>query len=272
MTYVIAEIGSNWFVEENNDHKNIKSVIASVQKAREAGADAAKFQLLSSKELYGYHVKDSPIDKYTLKDAIIEAAAVSCKINNIDFMCSAFSTEGYKSIDQYVKMHKVASCEAVDLKLIDSVFAFDKRVMVSTGGLTESQINVLLSRYPEGQLVLADCVIDYPAEPDQYNLCVLAEWLEHGLTEVAFSDHTMGYATALAAQGLGATIFEKHVNFGTSIHNSPDSDSSITMEVFKDYCQVLKTHRIRKQLSSFERANVTKHQRRELEHGFYRPH
>jgi sialic acid synthase SpsE len=273
LSYIIAEIGSNWLVEENNDKKNTVSVLESIVKAKEAGADAVKFQLLSSKELYGHDLKYSPADKYHLKEKIIEAAAISCGLRDIDFMCSAFSKEGYDSINEYVKMHKVASCEATDLKLIDHVFALDKRVMVSTGGLLENQITDLIKRYPEGQLVLADCVIDYPADPSQYNLCIIAEWIEeYGMAAVAFSDHTIGYSTALAAQGLGATIFEKHVNMtgGTS---SPDSGVSINPYQFSVYCSVLKNHRKHKRLlSPEEKINVEKYQRRQLKHGFYRPH
>jgi sialic acid synthase SpsE len=271
LSYIIAEIGSNWLVEENNDKKNTVSVLESIAKAKEAGADAVKFQLLSSKELYGHDLKYSPADKYNLKEKIIEAAAISCGLRDIDFMCSAFSKEGYDSINEYVKMHKVASCEATDLKLIDHVFALDKRVMVSTGGLLENQITDLIKRYPEGQLVLADCVIDYPADPSQYNLCMIAEWIEeYGMAAVAFSDHTIGYSTALAAQGLGATIFEKHVNL-TGSASSPDSEFSLGYNGFEDYCRVLKTHRSPKLISCSEKANVEKYQRRQLKHGFYRP-
>ena len=266
--YIIAEIGSNWRVYDDKE-KNKVAIGHQIRQVRCAGADAVKFQYVTSKELYGKQIPR--LDKYHLYEDILVHSAKLAEIQEIDFMCTAFSKEGYQFVDEFVKIHKVASCEATDLDMIDYVISLDKAVIISTGGLDNSQIDTLIDRYPEDQITLMDCVIDYPARPDQYDLSILTDIQAKGI-KVGLSDHTTSYVTAIAAQHLGATIFEKHVNFDW-VKDSPDASTSIDRTDFEIYCSVIrnKTHGRMKKISSRESSNVRDHQRRQLEHGFYRP-
>lgn len=262
---IIAEIGSNWCKTDNAELNYIwakKQII----RAKEAGATAVKFQYYTYKDLFGVAGEAA----CELPSYMVPKLAAYCDIVGIDFLCTAFSKEGYKRIDPFVKMHKVASCESTDFDLMTYVMGFHKPVMISTGGLKEAQIDEIIERYPWKQLILADCVIDYPADPNQYNLCQLTQW--KNMYATALSDHTFGYVTALAAQGLGATIFEKHVDFYPLEGNkTPDSAVSTNYEDFRTYCQVLKYQVLPKRISSSEANNVKMYQRRKTEYGYFRP-
>jgi N-acetylneuraminate synthase len=262
---IIAEIGSNW-AKTDNQETNLDWAKKQITKASEAGATDVKFQYYTHKDLFGTSGK-LPTE---LPESWLPILHEHCKAVKVKFLCTAFSPEGYDAVDKFVKMHKVASCEATDLDLIDYVMKFSKPVMVSTGGLKPDQIEHLIVRYPWSQLILADCVIEYPASSDQYNLCVLEEW--RTMYASALSDHTFGYATALAAQGLGATIFEKHVDFYP--HDglpTPDWEVSSNYFQFSTYCNVLKKHELPKLISPSEAYNVKMSQRRKTANGFYRP-
>jgi sialic acid synthase SpsE len=262
---LIAEIGSNW-AKTNYVKKNLEWAERQIFAAYSAGATDVKFQFYSHSELYG---RKGKIPGELPADWVPHLKKYSDSVG-INFLCTAFSRRGYNHIDPYVDMHKVASCESTDDELINHVMKFGKPVMISTGGLNNNQINQLREKHPWGQLILADCVIDYPASPDQYNLLIIEEW--NNMFASALSDHTHGYVTALAAQGLGATIFEKHVDFfPNSGFETPDKSVSSDFDQFEIYCRVLKTHKLKKQISYREATNAKMYQRRETSQGCYRP-
>jgi len=262
---IIAEIGSNW-AKTDNLCLNYEWAKKQIVKAKEAGATDVKFQFYTYRDLFGEKGNSS----CELPGSWLPKLANYADIMEIDFLCTAFSKDGYDQVDPLVKMHKIASCEAIDLALVDHVMGFNKPVMISTGGLEQRQIDEIIDRYPWSQLILADCVIDYPADPNQYNLCILREW--RNMYATALSDHTHGYVTALAAQGLGATIFEKHVDFFPKEGKpSPDAAVSCNYDDFRAYCQVIRDQKLSKQISLPEAINVKMYQRRETPNGFYRP-
>jgi sialic acid synthase SpsE len=262
---IIAEIGSNWAKTDNMCH-NYEWAKKQIVWAKQAGATDVKFQFYTHEDLFGEKGKGT----CELPPHMLPQLANYADLMELDFLCTAFSKAGYDLVDPLVKMHKVASCEATDLKLIDHVMGFNKPVMISTGGLKTPQIEEIIERYPWSQLILADCVIDYPANPSQYNLCILNEW--RNMYATALSDHTHGYVTALAAQGLGATIFEKHVDFFPHDgKRTPDAAVSCNFDDFKAYCQVIRDQSLPKQISAPEAYNVKMYQRRETPNGFYRP-
>ena len=108
--YIIAEIGSNWI--------SLQGCIDSIWQAKECGADAVKFQMFTHEELYGVPGDDT----FDLPRGFISELAQHCKAIDIDFMCTAFTADGVKFIDPFVKMHKVASSSASNEDLTDCVF------------------------------------------------------------------------------------------------------------------------------------------------------
>jgi sialic acid synthase SpsE len=270
LVYIIAEIGSNWKKFES-ENKNNTAIANQIHHAKLAGADAVKFQMFSSKELYGQH--GYAADDWALPREKIATIFEICKSTKIDFMCTAFSKEGYDFIDPFVNTHKIASSEAANLELVEHVSKMDKPTIISTGGLNENRmcevIQVFKKQKKEDLLIMLDCVAKYPASADDYLIWPITGFKRRGV-KAGISDHTLGYVAALAAQGCGAEYFEKHFDGlkGQGM-KSPDDCVSVDPKEFKMYCQVLrgKLKERRKGLVVAEEDFRKKHQRK----GKYRP-
>ena len=77
------------------------------------------------------------------------------------------------------------------------------------------------------QVALLQCGAMYPLPSELANLRVIASFAERFRCPVGFSDHTLGQAAAVAAIGLGASIFEKTFTLDRA---SPGPDHSYALE------------------------------------------
>jgi sialic acid synthase SpsE len=221
--YIIAEIGSNLFKHDPQYYHltNLDMGVSQIQAAKESGADAVKFQMFTVKELYGpsYPGPESP---YALPREWVPVLAQECEKVGIDFMCSAFSVDGYKFIDRYVKMHKVASPEAEAEDICEVIFSLrPKPTLVSTG------CGGPLIEYDN--MIRMTCASKYPAiRSDYYLIPSENHW--------GVSDHTMGLSVVSDARSLGATYFERHVDFfkGEGL-DTPDTPVSFSAEAFRGW-------------------------------------
>jgi N-acetylneuraminate synthase len=224
MTFVIAEVGSNFYT--------IGDCLQAIPMAKQAGADAVKFQMASEEELYGYNA-GLGIDKHFIKPDWLPKLKEKADACNIEFMCTAFSPEGYKIINPYVKRHKIASCESVHPLILDVVNEFRKIVYVSTGAIRLPEIHQIWNRlYNVEDVVFLYCEVKYPCfETNLENIALLIEQTDY---PVGFSDHSKDYTTipVEACRRYGASVLEKHFN-PLAIANTPDSPHSINAEQFK---------------------------------------
>lgn len=210
--YIIAEIGSNW--------KNYSHCTNQISLAKLAGADAVKFQLYTHKEIYGYF-GDMPGEMPREWIPNLKKFADS---TGIDFMCTAFSVEGYNFIDEFVSMHKIASCENNHEEIYATVSGFNKPFIRSNGA------NDGFIKFGSCKEIIMECVVDYPASAHDYSFGYLAS----GRETWGLSDHTLGHNLALVAVGAGCRIFEKHFN-GLGVEFTPDAPHSASMESFGQY-------------------------------------
>jgi sialic acid synthase SpsE len=212
--YIIAEIGSNLFKHDPQYYHltNLDMGVSQIQAAKKSGADAVKFQMFTVKELYGpsYPGPESP---YALPREWVPVLELECQRVGIDFMCSAFSVDGYKFIDPFVKMHKVASPEALDRDIMEWIGQSTKDSLVSDGCGGPS--------FYAGNMIPMACVSKYPAGPADYDLDLYSNvW--------GLSDHTLGASLGFDAREKGATYFEKHVDFYKAEGlDTPDSPVSV---------------------------------------------
>ena len=213
--YIIAEIGSNW--------DTLKDCFEQIKFAKECGASAVKFQLYTHQEMYGYA---GSMEGELPREWVFLIKAF-CDSLQIDFMCSAFSLEGYKFINPLVKIHKIASCESEWRELTNLVHDFGKPFLISNGGKSQWQ---LTTNYGPNTIFM-DCVAAYPAKIDDYRLVSCTSGEKRGL-----SDHTLGSDLAIIAVGAGYTYFEKHFN-GAEILGKPDYSVSIGKNAFSEYCR-----------------------------------
>lgn len=227
--YLIAEIGSNWR-KEDKPH-DLTYAKKQIDEAKLAGVSAVKFQLFTAMELFGSAVRwtrfERDLNSWALHRDCIKDLALYCDEVGIDFLCSAFSTFGFKFVDPYVKMHKLASPEANHPTIVDWLTNFGKPVLYSNGcgSPAPDKLNDPALHIP------LECMSKYPARVEDYSLDFRSKPLLWGL-----SDHTFGNELAVMARANGATFFEKHVDFFK--HDglkSPDACVSSDKEQFKSW-------------------------------------
>lgn len=238
--YIIAEIGSNCFKYRGKD-RNLRLAYEQIDAAKMCGADAVKFQMFTHKELFGV---EEP-SEYELPKEWIPKLKDHCDKRRIDFLCSAFSLQGFHHLNPFVNYHKVASPEACSKQILNSVLCMANPVIVSNGCLTyEEQVEIVESNLWGADDVMLECVSEYPASVYDYNFEPITKLAAKYRLLWGLSDHTISNVAAKQARQLGATYFEKHVDLvSVSARKTPDAPVSADMHDFKRYCNILKNYR-----------------------------
>lgn len=222
--YVIAEIGAN----HNGDMAVARETIAA---AKEAGADAAKFQSWSEDSL----ISDAEYERNTsyagdehrhfgsLRE-MVRSYQLSreqhvelkeyCDAVDIHFLSSAFSRP---EVDLLVDVEsvgiKLASMDINYLDLISHAARSGLPLILSTGMAQMSEILTAVEAInagPAPQLCVLHCVSQYPAPVESLNLRNITTMQEALGVPIGFSDHTVGTTAAATATTLGAAVIEKH--------------------------------------------------------------
>lgn len=253
--FVIAEAGSNWYVE--GDKKGLQRGIELIECAKEAGADAVKFQTFTAKETYApgagasAYLKEGGIDRdieELFKDLEISREMIHrfqehCDKMGIEFMSSVFSFRDFDLIDPLVKRHKIASYEISHFPLIALAARSGKPLILSTGASDVSDIDAAVDAfYLAGgfNLTLMQCTAKYPASSETMNLEVIP-WLKsrYGVS-AGLSDHSAHpYEAPLAAVALGALCIEKHFTISRTL-KGPDHGFAIEPKEFKELVQSIR--------------------------------
>ncbi len=206
--YVIAEIGSNF-------DKNLDKARKLIDVAAEAGANAVKFQLFRANFLYpnGGELYDI-FKSIELDPEWVPVLDKHARDQGLQFLASAFdlkSVDVLEAVD--TPAHKVASSETTNLGFLHKLASTGKPVIISTGMCdmidVEEAVNACLGAGND-QIVLLQCGAMYPLPNELVNLRVIQSLAQRFNCPVGFSDHTLGLTAAIAAVGLGATVFEKH--------------------------------------------------------------
>ena len=224
--YFIADIGANHDGDLNRAFKLIEL-------AKEAGADAAKFQNFQANKIvskYGFDNMDGQLShqkkwKKSVFD-VYQDASVSfewtsklkekCKEFNIEYFTSPYDFESVDKVDPYVDVYKIGSGDITWLEIIEYIAKKNKPVLIATGA--SSMIDVdrayeTLSNH-NSQIILMQCNTNYTGDKKNFNyinLNVLKTFKDKfPNTILGLSDHTSGHATVLGAIALGANVFEKH--------------------------------------------------------------
>lgn len=262
--YIIAEIGSN----HNGDIELAKKMI---EKAKECGADAVKFQswtpnTLIAKEEYDRNQKynDSPkkhfgslkemVEKYYLRKEQHYELKDHCLKVGIDFCSSPFSCEEVDLlVDLNVPFIKVASMDINNPLLLKHIAKTNKPVVLSTGMANIAEIDQAIRWIKEegnDQIVLLHCISIYPPKYEDINLNNIVMLKKTFNCPIGFSDHSIGTAIPLASCVLGACIIEKHFTLDKNM-DGWDHEISANPEELKIIC--MESGNIIKSLGSFER-------------------
>ena len=223
--YFIAEAGVN-------HNGSLSKALKLVDIAASSGADFIKFQVVNAdlitrtakkasyqskntknkKETQYQMIKKLELDWKTAHKKIIDR----CKKKNIKFLTSAFSVEDLNIVKRLnVEMYKIPSGEITNFPLLEYVAKLKKKVLLSTGMSSVSEIddaiNILYkSGLKKKNLVLMQCNSAYPTPLNDLNLNVLENFKKKYNVEVGFSDHSEGIIAPIIASGLGARPYLLH--------------------------------------------------------------
>ena len=212
--YVIAEAGSN-HVGKPGLARDL------VRVAKDAGADAVKFQAFTRGDVW--ETPDARPATTEFAPEWFEAAVEESRRLGIDFLCTPFAVAWVDRLAPYVAKWKVSASHVGDESLLDACASTGKDILVSTAFLRPECIYRHLARWGATGL---HCVHATPAPRSSYGL---AEFVHRaGLANWGLSDHSVGLGTAVAAVGLGASVVEKHFKFDNQPASPDDGPHAVT--------------------------------------------
>jgi len=243
--YVVAELSAN-------HRQKFENAVRLVELARQCGADAVKLQTYTPDTITlnsdgeRFRVGGGTVwDGRTLFDLYTEAYTPwewQPKLKHLaddlglDLFSSPFDNSAVDFLEaMQVAAYKVASCELVDLPLIERMARTGKPLIISTGMATLEEIEeavVAAERAGAQQIALLKCTTAYPADPREMNLRTIPELANRFQIPVGLSDHTLSTTVPVAAVALGANLIEKHLTLSRSM-NGPDDNFSLEPEEFK---------------------------------------
>jgi len=237
--FIIAEAGVN----HNGDINLAKKLIDA---AREAGADAVKFQtfkaeklLIENAEKPEYQKKTTGsgesqfemIKKLELSNEDFGELFLYAKEKGIIFLSTPFDRESVDLLDELgVSAFKVGSGEMTNYPLLKHIARKKKPIILSTGMATLDEVREAIEviREEGGEdITLLHCISSYPAKVEEMNLRAIETLRSTFNLPVGLSDHSLGINIPIAAAALGACIIEKHF---TIDRNLPGPDHKASLE------------------------------------------
>src|SRR5258707_5064306 len=247
--YFIADIAAN----HDGDLKRARMLI---RLAKEAGADAAKFEHFQASKIvsdYGFSHMDSKVSHQAKwKKSVVEvyaAASVSqdwtpilkeeCDKVGIHFFTSPYDYDSIEHVNPFVPAFKAGSGEIDWIEALEHMAGKGKPIIIATGasniGEVQRAVHAILKI--NKQLVLMQCNTNYTASLENYDhihLNVLNTYATMFPDVIlGLSDHTPGHATVLGSIVLGARVIEKHFTDDNS-RIGPDHPFSMTPSTWRE--------------------------------------
>lgn len=231
--FIIAEIGIN-----HNGSIDIAKQL--IDMAKDAGADAVKFQKRAIDLVYTKELLDSPREspwgktqraqKEGLEFGIDEYREIDryCRERGIEWFASAWDIESQKFLRQFdLKYNKIASAMLVYEPLLRMVAEEKKHTFISTGMSKSTDIDRAVSIFREAgcPFELVHCISTYPMDDEDANLNRINTLREHYDCNVGYSGHEVGLAVSYAAAALGITSLERHITLDRAMYGSDQAAS-----------------------------------------------
>lgn len=189
---IIAEICSN----HNND---INRCYKLIDKAKEIGCYAIKFQLFKLDQLFhSSFVKRNKLNKLKKRELDLDylpKISKYCKKKKIKFGCTPFDLESVDLLAPYVDFFKISSYEILWENLLKKVITKKKEILISTGMSNKREVDNVLKIIKEEnkniKFSFLHCVSAYPAKIKECNLNSIPYLKKISKTNVGWSDHTV---------------------------------------------------------------------------------
>ena len=253
--FFIAEAGVN----HNGSLKNAKKL---VDIAKEAGADAVKFQSFFTEEIIlpdapksTYHVETTGNDKKQSWMELLKSQEMSnemhinlinyCKKKEIIFLSTPYDN---KSVDLLnvlgISAFKVASTDMNNHQLLVHISKKDKPIILSTAMSSEEEVKSSMSfLLTQGakEIILMHCTGNYPTSLAESNLNVIRNYKKLFMNKClyGYSDHTEDFINPVAASAIGISVYEKHFTLDKKMPG-PDHRMSLDPDELKKTVQLIR--------------------------------
>lgn len=248
-TYMVADISAN----HDGDLERAKAL---VHLAKEAGADAAKFQNFTAHKIVskeGFERLGGQLSHQARwRKAVFEVykgASIphewtpvlkrECDHAGIHYFSTPYDFEAVDMLDPYVSVYKIGSGDITWTEMLQHIASKAKPVLLACGAsdIGDVQRAVATIRRLNAQLVLIQCNTNYTGSLENFryiNLNVLKTFAAmYPDVVLGLSDHTPGHATVLGAVTLGARVIEKHFTDDTS-REGPDHPFSMDPRTWRE--------------------------------------
>lgn len=231
--YVIAEAGSC-------HDGSLEKAREMVQVAKAAGADAVKYQFVSSAErlaerrhapeyLDAYRIIQFPDDWHAV-------LASDCLEAGMDYACTVYLPSDVAIVAPHVALYKIASFEAGASDLLEAHRPFikdKKKPLVVSTGMGSDMLLAEIGAFAHSALAdlrVLHCISKYPAPMEALNLAVIRARDLHG-----FSDHTGRVVTGSWAVAAGDRMLEVHFRLESTNSANKDYPHALTPQRLTEY-------------------------------------
>jgi len=236
-TYFIADIAAN-------HDGSLERAKALIRLAKEAGADAAKFQHFTAEKIVsaegfrrlGGQLSHQAAWKQSVTEVYRSASVppdwtpalkAECDRVGITFFSSPYDKEAIDALDPYVPAFKIGSGDIDWLESLAQVASKGKPIILATGAADMDEVERAVATILaiNDQLMLLQCNTNYTASSsnhDHLHLNVLTTYAQRwpGIV-LGLSDHTNGSTAVLGAVALGARVIERHFT-DDNLRDGPD--------------------------------------------------
>lgn len=207
-TFIIAEGGIN-------HNGNVQMGKRLIREAKNAGADAIKFQTFKAADLASRKSKFFNLFKrLELEDDEFAELSDYAKSNKIIFLSTPFSDKAVDLLESLdVPAFKIASGDLTNIPLIKYAAANGKPMIVSTGMGTMAEIGEAIKAiHATGNMdiLLMHSVSSYPTPLNETNLNAIGSLAKRFHVPVGYSDNGGDMLVPLVAVAKGAKLIEKH--------------------------------------------------------------
>jgi N,N'-diacetyllegionaminate synthase len=239
-TFIIAEAGVN-------HNGSIAIARRLIDIAKEAGADAVKFQTFKTEKLLS---KTAPKAQYQSETTGKEGSQFEmlkkfelslkahrqlmsyCHKRKIVFLSTPFDLESIDLLNSLgLEILKIPSGEITNLPYLRKIGSLRKKIIISTGMADLKEIKGALKALMEAGTEKEDMIIlhantEYPTPIEDVNLNAMLTIRKTLKVKVGYSDHTLGIEVPIAAVALGAAVVEKHFTLDRKMEG-PDHKASL---------------------------------------------
>lgn len=249
--FLIAEAGVN-----HNGDVNLAKKLIDI--AKEAGADAVKFQTFKAEDVATKNAEMAKYQKETigskesqyemikkleLSEGEFEELFLYAQKKGIIFLSTPFDKRSADFLNELgIPAFKIASGEITNFPLLKHIAKKGKPIILSTGmstlGEVEEAVRVFQKEGIE-EIILLHCVSSYPARVGEINLKAMETLKTAFKIPVGLSDHTLGITIPIAAVALGACVIEKHFTLNRKLLG-PDHKASLQPKELKEMIKAIR--------------------------------